>query len=236
MGYGQSIQFLLYINDLPEFVTSTVRLFANDCLLYKEVSYSQDHSWLQQNLDNLAKWQNWWHWQLWFNPYKCYMIRIMHSKTPVIKDYYLNNEKHQVHVQPYTKEYSLKVKMTWSGTDMWIMSVGSQQDTWNNQTQPQIEHQTQDHTLGRPFMEYGTHTANKEPSWRYGWPTVLPPVIQVHTSTITRYVSERSMRSEDKKSSYLRELVWQPSWQLDNCPDRLNCASVYTGKLWTVHC
>jgi len=23
-------------------------------------------------------------------------------------------------------------------------------------------------------------------------------------------------------------LVWQPSWQLDTCPDRLNCASVYT--------
>jgi len=25
------------------------------------------------------------------------------------------------------------------------------------------------------------------------------------------------------KLSYLRELVWQPSWELDNCPDWLNC-------------
>ena len=48
-----------------------------------------------------------------------------------------------------------------------------------------------------------------------------------HTSTVTRYVFERSTRSVDKGSSYLQELVWQPSWQLDNCPDRLNCASVY---------
>jgi len=27
------------------------------------------------------------------------------------------------------------------------------------------------------------------------------------------------------KLSYLRELVWQPSWELDNCPDWLNMAS-----------
>jgi len=37
-----------------------------------------------------------------------------------------------------------------------------------------------------------------------------------HISTITRYVFERSTRSVDKRSSYLQELVWQPSWQLDN--------------------
>ena len=43
-----------------------------------------------------------------------------------------------------------------------------------------------------------------------------------------RYVFEGSTRSVDKRSSYIRELVWQPSWQLDTCPDRLNSASVYT--------
>jgi len=25
------------------------------------------------------------------------------------------------------------------------------------------------------------------------------------------------------KLSYIRKLVWQPSWELDNCPDWLNC-------------
>jgi len=54
-----------------------------------------------------------------------------------------------------------------------------------------------------------------------------------HTSTITRYVFEMSTRSVDNlRSSYLRELVWQSSWQLDTCPDWLNCASVC--ELW--HC
>ena len=74
---------------------------------------------------------------------------------------------------------------------------------------------------------------NKKPSWRCGWPTVLPPPPS-HTSTITRYVFETSTRLVDKRSSYLRELFWQPSWQLDTYPDWLYCASVY--KLWTVTC
>jgi len=65
---------------------------------------------------------------------------------------------------------------------------------------------------------------NKKPSWTLG---VADRTAPSHTSTIARYVFERSTWSVDKRSSYLRELVWQPSWQLDNCPDRLNCASVY---------
>ena len=86
--------FLLCVSDLPEYVTSTARLFADDCLLYKEVSCSQDQLRLQQDLDNLTKWQN--RWQLRFNPGKCYMMTITHSKTPVIGDCYLNNEKLQI--------------------------------------------------------------------------------------------------------------------------------------------
>ena len=35
--------FLLYINDLPQHVTSEVRLFADDCLLYRAVRTPEDH-------------------------------------------------------------------------------------------------------------------------------------------------------------------------------------------------
>ena len=40
--------------------------------------------------------------------------------------------------------------------------------------------------------------------------------------SLGRTVSPQYIRQPDKRSSYLQELVWQPSWQLDTC------ASVYT--------
>ena len=35
--------FLCHINDLPESVKSQVRLFADDCLLYREINTTKDH-------------------------------------------------------------------------------------------------------------------------------------------------------------------------------------------------
>ena len=42
--------FLLYINDLPGHVTSTVRLFVDDCLLYRPIRTPDDQVKLQQDL------------------------------------------------------------------------------------------------------------------------------------------------------------------------------------------
>ena len=45
--------FLLYINDLPKNLTSNVRLFADDCLLYQPVKSDNDISLLQNDLIKL---------------------------------------------------------------------------------------------------------------------------------------------------------------------------------------
>merc|ERR1712115_104779 len=42
--------FLVHINDLPETVKSSVRLFADDCLLYRKVKSSRDQEILQEDL------------------------------------------------------------------------------------------------------------------------------------------------------------------------------------------
>ena len=47
--------FLCIINDHPEGVTSHIRLFAGDCLLYRAINTPADHQRLQQDLDNLQK-------------------------------------------------------------------------------------------------------------------------------------------------------------------------------------
>lgn len=64
--------FLCHINDLPDTVSSRVRLFADDCLLYREIHSFQDQLCLQEDLSNLEKWAA--QWGMRFNAKKCYVL------------------------------------------------------------------------------------------------------------------------------------------------------------------
>ena len=72
--------FLVYINDLPSKVQSTARLFADDCLLYRTIKSNQDSDILQQDLDNLQKWES--DWLMHFNP-DCEVIRITNNRRTI---------------------------------------------------------------------------------------------------------------------------------------------------------
>ena len=64
--------FLCHINDLPECVRSQTRLFADDCLLYREIKTQEDHHTLQQTLKHLESWAK--AWGMRFNAKKCYIL------------------------------------------------------------------------------------------------------------------------------------------------------------------
>ena len=68
------ILFLYHINDLPNAVSSKVRLFANDCLLYREINNENDQSILQKDLQNLEKWAT--NWGMRFNAKTCYILSL----------------------------------------------------------------------------------------------------------------------------------------------------------------
>ena len=72
--------FLLHINDLPENVTSSVILFADEFLLYRTIKSIEDHLALQKDLENLVEWGS--RWGMKFNTDKCHILRISRSKTP----------------------------------------------------------------------------------------------------------------------------------------------------------
>ena len=57
---------LLYVNDLPNNLKSSIRLFADDALLYGIVSSDVDGDQLQEDLKKLEVWQN--KWPMSFNP------------------------------------------------------------------------------------------------------------------------------------------------------------------------
>ena len=52
--------FLCYINDLPACVSSHIRLFADDCLLYRTINAQHDTVILQEDLNILQQWKAKW--------------------------------------------------------------------------------------------------------------------------------------------------------------------------------
>ena len=79
--------FLLYINDIT--INSPLRLFADDCLLYRVSNGAEDANMLQEDLNRLSEWEN--TWQLRFNVSKCTVICCTRSLTPFNHVYTLNN-------------------------------------------------------------------------------------------------------------------------------------------------
>ena len=79
------ILFLLLINDLPSVIFSKVRLFADDCLVYREIKNRQDQIALQKDLNLLENWGS--KWGMRFNAAKCNMVRMSRTQTPISTQY-----------------------------------------------------------------------------------------------------------------------------------------------------
>ena len=76
--------FLVYINDINENITSSIRLFADDCVIYKTVTSMQGAEQLQDDLSKiilLYEWTN--KWQMKLNVDKCAILRCTRSQTPI---------------------------------------------------------------------------------------------------------------------------------------------------------
>ena len=86
------ILFLIFINDLPDNIKSSVRLFADDCVLYRNVHSLQDCLILQEDLDSLGLWEA--NWQMKFNVAKCHSMRVTlhYSHKQIIHDYTLHQQ------------------------------------------------------------------------------------------------------------------------------------------------
>ena len=56
------ILFLVFINDLPEKLSSQVRLFVDDTAVYLTIVGLDDGTVLQNDLDKLSLWESQWTW------------------------------------------------------------------------------------------------------------------------------------------------------------------------------
>ena len=86
----RSLPFLIYKNDLPDNISSQIRLFADDCIIYLGLSSSKSPELLQSDLDSLSSWAE--KWQMHFNCGKCYSMYLTRNKSPVVTTYFLNSQ------------------------------------------------------------------------------------------------------------------------------------------------
>ena len=81
--------FFHYINDLLDGIGSTVRVFADDTVVYLTIASQTDSHKLQTDLNNLAKWEKLC--QMQFHPDKCQVLRITNKRNPIIFNYTLHD-------------------------------------------------------------------------------------------------------------------------------------------------
>ena len=70
--------FVLYINNIQDNIKSTLRLFADDSIIYREILTPNDHQVLQQDLQALAEWST--DWLMDFNIAKCAVLNITRKR------------------------------------------------------------------------------------------------------------------------------------------------------------
>ena len=84
------ILFPAYINDLPDGISSQVRLFADGAALCLTVGGGgrEDGSALRRDLGSLSVWEK--KWDMQFNTSKCQVVQVTGSKSPIKSEYILH--------------------------------------------------------------------------------------------------------------------------------------------------
>ena len=70
--------FLVYADDISNVVTSSIKMFADNSKIYRDINDGNDTLALQSDLDCLENWAR--GWQVKFNPQKCEVMRITHRR------------------------------------------------------------------------------------------------------------------------------------------------------------
>jgi hypothetical protein len=147
--------FLLYINDLPDNIMSRVRLFADDCVLYREIHDPSDAVKLQEDLNTLQQWEL--TWLMEFNPAKCNVVRFSPTRKPILSDYYIHGTLLE---RTYTHRYLgvlFSEDFKWSNHIDELVKKGNRHLGFvrrNTRGLPRDFKQAAYKSLVRPHMEY----------------------------------------------------------------------------------
>ena len=151
--------FLAFINDLPDVVSprSTVRLFADDCVLYRKVKSKEDTAELQRDLDGLQQWEA--DWLMEFHPRKCQVLHVTNKKNVIKADY--NIHGHVLEETDTAKYLGVNIhhKLSWNHHIQMVVSKANSTYAFLRRNISMCPRETKVlcyNTLLRPVMEYAS--------------------------------------------------------------------------------
>ena len=122
------VLFLIFINDLPDNIRSPVRLFADDCVLNRNIHSFQECLILQEDLTSLGQWGA--NWQIKFNVAKCHSMRVTRPGLGII---ITNKFSSTIHYtiklwKMFSRQNALvsPLLITWIGVSMFQKSLPKQ--------------------------------------------------------------------------------------------------------------
>ena len=194
--------FLLHINDLPSCVNSKVRLFADDCLLYREIKNNQDQIDMQRDLDALMDWGS--TWGMKFNAKKCNIMRVSRSRKPLQHFYSLGNEILQEVSDAKYLGIQIDNKLDWNKHISTVAARGQSKLAFLNRNLkgcPKKLRDTAYISLIRPALEYSCSV------WHPHKKSNKDKIEKVQRRA-ARFVSN-NFRRKASVSEMLHELGWQ---------------------------
>ena len=78
------------INDLPDGISSHVRIFADGTALYLTIYGEEDSPALQKDIDSQSVWEK--KWDMQFNPSKYQVVQVTGSTSPINSEYILHGQ------------------------------------------------------------------------------------------------------------------------------------------------
>ena len=81
--------FLCYINDITKDISPSIKLYADDVLIYNIINSEEDCVKLQNDLNILNEWAM--TWKMFFNPTKCEFLRVTNKKNTINFQYFIQS-------------------------------------------------------------------------------------------------------------------------------------------------
>ena len=154
--------FLLYINDINENVQSSIRLFADDSIIYRKINSNIDHQILQTDLAELEKWSD--KWQMQFNLSKCVHLPITNKTKPSSHQYSLFGHPLSKVASHTYLGVKLDSKLSWAKHITEITSKSSKVLGMVKRTlgpcKPEVKDTAYNNMLVRPKLEYASPICN----------------------------------------------------------------------------